>query len=131
MTQRKMNREEYQRKKRNGMIVYPENLQDEHFHNWFKSEVSRAKEVGEEIDEDVLVLSHLPSNQATSYRSMYAFRNHIHVHRAEGILTIVDSSVAATFSQNCRSSVRAKNLKAANLEYVGWVEKILAVDYGR
>jgi hypothetical protein len=39
--------------------------------------------------------------------------------------------VTATFSLNCQSSIHAKNLKAANLEYVEWVEEILAVDYGR
>ena len=131
MRQRKMDREEFRRKKRNGRIVYPENLQDEHFHKWFLSEVSRAKAAGEDIDEDVFVLSLPPSSQATSYRSMYAFGNHIRVFSAEGTLTTADFGVAATFSQNCRSSVRAKNLKVANLEYVGWVEEILAVDYGR
>ena len=46
-------------------------------------------------------------------------------------LITVDSSVVATFFQHCRSSVHANSLKAANLEYVGWVEEILAVDYGR
>ena len=61
MTQRKLDCKEYSRKKQNGRIVYLENLQDEHFHNWFKSEVSRAKAVGEEIDVDVLILS-LPSS---------------------------------------------------------------------
>lgn len=131
MAQRELERAEYRRRKRNGRIVYPEDLRDEVFSKWFKSEISRAKEAGEAIDEDVLVLSLPPSSQATSYRSMYAFGNHIRVHSAEGNLTTVDSGVAATFSQHCRSSVHAKNLKAANLEYVGWVEEILAVDYGR
>jgi hypothetical protein len=67
MTQRKLDREEYQRKKRNGMIVYPENLQEKPFHNWFKSEVSRAKAAGEDIDEDVLVLSLNPFKKLASY----------------------------------------------------------------
>jgi hypothetical protein len=62
---------------------------------------------------------------------MYAFENHIHVLSAEGILTIVDSGMAATFSQKIRSSIHAKNLKAANLEYMEWMEEILVVDYGR
>ena len=53
------------------------------------------------------------------------------MHSAEGTLTTVDSSVAATFFQHCLSSIHARNLKAANLEYVGWVGEILAVDYGR
>ena len=67
MTQRKMDHREYRRKKRNGMIVYSKNLRDEHFHNWSLSEISRAKAVGEDIDEDVLILSLPPSNQTTSY----------------------------------------------------------------
>ena len=46
-------------------------------------------------------------------------------------LITVDSGVVATFFQHCRSSVHANSLKAANLEYVGWVEELLAVDYGR
>ena len=79
----------------------------------------------------MFVLSLLPSSQATSYRSIYAFGNYIRVHSAEGTLTTVDSGVAAAFSQHCRSSAHAKNLKAENLEYVGWVEEILAEDYGR
>ena len=130
MTQRKQERAKYRRRKRNGRIVYLENLRDEGFPKWFKSEISRVKEAGEAIGEDVLVLFLPPSSQATSYRSMYAFGNHIHVHSAEGTLTTVDSGVAATFSQHCRSSVHARNFKAANLEYIGWVDEILAVNYG-
>ena len=53
------------------------------------------------------------------------------VHSAEGILTTVNSGVDAAFFQHCCSSVHARNLKGANLEYVGWVEEILAVDYSR
>ena len=55
MTQRKLDREHYRRKKQNGRIVYPKNLQDEQFPKWFKSKVSHAKQVGHEIDDDVLV----------------------------------------------------------------------------
>ena len=119
MTQRKLDRKEYRMKKQNGRIVYPRSLQDEHFHNWCKSKISRAKAAGEAIDEDVLVLSLPPYSQETSYRSMYVFGNHIRVHSAEGTLTTCDYGVTATFSQNCLSNVRAKNVNAANLEYVG------------
>ena len=92
-------------------------------------EVSRAKTVGEAIDEDLLDLSLPPSSQDISYRSMYAFRNHIRVRSAEGNLTTGNSGVVTTFFQNFRSNVHAKNFKAADLEYVGWMKKILAVDY--
>jgi hypothetical protein len=123
MVQRKLDCKQYRREKQNGIIIYHKNLQDEHYHNWFKLEVSCAKTEGEDIDENVLVLSLPPSSQATSYRSMYAFKNHIRVHSAERTLTTVDSGVAATFSQNCWSGVHAKNLKAANLEYVWSMKK--------
>ena len=59
------------------MIIYPKNLQDQHFFKWFKSKVSHVKQAGQEIDDDVLVLSLPPSSQATSYRSIYAFEIHI------------------------------------------------------
>ena len=87
--------------------------------------------MGEAIDEDVLVLSLPPFSHIILYRSMYAFGNHICVHTTEGSLTTVDSAVVATFSQHCQSSVHDMNFKAANLEYVRWMEEILAVDYGR
>ena len=131
MAQRKLERVEYWRRIENDRIVYHEDVRDERFSKWFKSEISRAREAGEAIDENVLVLSLPPYSQATSYRSMYAFGNHIRVHSVERTLCTVDFGVAATFSQHCQSSAHAKNLKAANMEYVGWVEEILAMDYGR
>ena len=53
------------------------------------------------------------------------------MHSVNRTLTTVDSGVAATFFQNYRSSVHAKNLKAENLAYVGWVEELIAVDYSQ
>ena len=44
MTQRKLDRKDYRRKKQNGKIIYPKHLQDERFSKWFKLEVSRAKQ---------------------------------------------------------------------------------------
>ena len=41
----------------------------------------------------------------------------------------MDLGVAATFSQHCRSSVHDIKLKAEDLEYVGWMEEILVVEY--
>ena len=71
-----------------------------------------------------------PLDQTKSYRSMYAFGNHICVRSAHAQLTTMDSGVAITFRQLCRSGLKDTNPKATELEYVGWVEKILAVDYG-
>ena len=50
---------------------------------------------------------------------------------AERNLTIVDCGVAATFEQECRSGPQDQNTIMAQVEYVGWVEEILELDYGR
>ena len=42
----------------------------------------------------------------------------------------MDSGVAATLQQLCRSSLKDTNPKATELEYMGWVEEILSLDYG-
>ena len=45
-------------------------------------------------------------------------------------MSTCDSGVAATFLQSCRSSSSDKNMWTTNLEYVGWVDEIISVDYG-
>ncbi len=75
---------------------------DEEFHAWSPKAVVHAMEVGnEKVDEDVRALILPPSNQAKSYRSMYAFGNHIRVRSSEKELTTMDSRVATTFRQLC------------------------------
>ena len=71
-----------------------------------------------------------PSDQAKLYRSMYAFGNHVPVRSAQAQLTTTDFGAATTFRQLCRSDLKDTNPKVAELEYVGWVEEILSVDYG-
>jgi hypothetical protein len=131
MSRRECERHEYRRKKRKARVMYPAELRDEDFHIWFPKAVVRAIEEGtEEVQEDVRALMLPPSDAAKSYRSMYAFGNHIRVRSAQAQLTTMDSGVAATFRQLCRSGLKDTNPKAAELEYVGWVEEILSVDYG-
>ena len=72
-----------------------------------------------------------PSRDAKGYRSMYAYSNHIRVQGAEVDLCTYDSGIAATFQQSCCASSSDQNMRIANLEYVGWVEEILSVDYGK
>ena len=83
------------------------------------------------VEEDVLNLTLPPSCDAKSYRSMYAYGNHIRVRSAEVDLSTSDSGVAATFAQACRASRKDRNHTIANVEYVGWVEEIIGVDYGK
>jgi hypothetical protein len=132
MACRDAERHEYRRKKRKTRVAYPSEMCDEDFHVWFPKAVIRAIEDGdEEVPTDVLALTLPPSDYAKSYRSMYAFGNHLRVRSAEAQLTTADSGVAATFRQLCRASTKDTNLRAAELEYVGWVEEILSVDYGQ
>jgi hypothetical protein len=86
-------------------------------------------ENGEEVLEDVLSIGIHPSNCATTYHSMYAFGNHFQVASAESHLSIWDSRVATTFEQECRSHLGDQNPIMALLEYVGWIEEILELDY--
>jgi hypothetical protein len=130
MARREGERHEYRRKRRKTRVVYPSEMCDEDFHVWFPKAVIQAIEDGDEVTEDVKALILPPSDLAKSYRSMYAFGNHIRVRSAEAHLTTADSGVAATFHQLCRAGIRDRNLRAAELEYVGWVEEILSVDYG-
>ena len=42
-----------------------------------------------------------------------------------------NNGVATMFLQSCRASNSNKNMRITNLEYVGWVEEIISVDYGK
>jgi hypothetical protein len=58
--------------------TYPENLAElPPFELWFVGDVVKDLTIGEEVVEDVISISSLPSNLATCYRSMYAFGNHL------------------------------------------------------
>jgi hypothetical protein len=84
---------------------------------------------GNVVSDDVRALLLPPPRDAKWYRSMYAYGNHIRVRGAKADLSTCDSGVAAIFLQLCRSSSSDKNMRMANLEYVGWVEEIISVDY--
>jgi hypothetical protein len=61
---------------------------------------------------------------------MYSYGNHIHVASAKDHLTINDCGLVATFEQKCISGPNDQRLVLAKLEYVGWVEEILELNYG-
>ena len=81
------------------------------------------------VSDDVQALLLPPSRNAKGYMSMYAYGNHIRVRGAEANLSTCDSGVTTTFLQSCRSSSSDMNMRTTNLEYVGWVEEIISVDY--
>jgi hypothetical protein len=50
---------------------------------------------------------------------------------AEIHLSTIGSGVATTFEQEGRSHFNDQNHVMASIEYVGWIEKILELDYGK
>jgi hypothetical protein len=71
-----------------------------------------------------------PTIKAIAYRSTYAYGNHIRVKSVETNLLSMDSRVAAVFGTTCRSNVNDRNPIEADVEYVGYVEEILELNYG-
>jgi hypothetical protein len=122
-------RAEIRRRSRGRRAEYPPIARNEQFSAWFPAAVQRDMAAGKHVEEDVVDLVLLPSFEAKSYRSMYAYGNHILVRGAEVDLSTCDSGVAATFLQACRASRKDHNHREANVEYVGWVEEIIGANY--
>jgi hypothetical protein len=61
---------------------------------------------------------------------MYDYGNHTHVLSVEEHTTTSDCGVVVTFEQECMLGWNDQTPIVAKLEYVGWVEKILKLNYG-
>jgi hypothetical protein len=61
---------------------------------------------------------------------MYAYGNHIREKSAKTNLVTMDFGVAATFTTMCKPSGQDYSPIKAYLEYVGWIEEKLELDYG-
>jgi hypothetical protein len=62
---------------------------------------------------------------------MYALGNHLRVASVEQHLSAQDFGVVTTFEQECQSHSINRNPMMASLKYVGWIEEILKVNFGR
>ncbi len=115
----------------NKRLVYLKNMVElPPFELWLFNFVVNAMAIGEDVVEDMVSISIGPLDLATSYRSMCAFGNHLWVVSVEAHLSTLDSSVATTFEQECRYRSNDWNPIMASIEYVGWIEEILELDYG-
>ena len=129
MNQRKTSREDMRRQHRGRRLEYPSSMQEEAITTWFPVVVQDDINQGIDVPMDVQALLMPPSRNAKSYKSMYAYGNHIRFRNIESNMNTCDSGVAATFLQACRASNNDRNVWTANLEYIGWVEEIIGVDY--
>jgi len=102
------------------------------FAKWLQEDVEKAMEEGVVVAEDVQDSSKLPSLQAKKFKSMYAYGYHFRVKSAEQRSTSTcDSGVAAIFGQACRSGRRDQNVVNGDLEYIGQIQEIIELNYGR
>ena len=131
MSQREEARKEFRGRSRRKIPEYPQDIRQESFNMWFGKAASEDVALGNDVSEDILALLLPPRREAKGYKAMYAYGNHIRVRSAEVDMSTCDSGVAATFLQSCRSSSSDRNMRTANLEYVGWVDEIISVDYGK
>jgi hypothetical protein len=113
-------------------VQYPKELRSlPTYEKWIPFAISDAINDGEKIDKEIIQLSIPPTLKATSYRSIFAYGNHIRVRSAKTQhLVTMDSGVAAVFGTTCRSSVNNKNPVNVDVEYVEYVEEILELNYG-
>jgi uncharacterized protein YacL (UPF0231 family) len=131
MKRREDARKEFRRHQGRKRVDYPTDIQHQQLNHWFHDAVSNDMAMGTDVSADIQALLTPPSVQAKGYKSMYAYGNHIRVRGAEADMATCDSAVAATFLQSCRASSHDRNVRTTNLEYVGWVDEILSVDYGK
>lgn len=124
-----MRRAELRRHNRGRRIDYATEIMKEAFDVWLTCTMVDDERRGAIVSEDVKDLMMPPSRKATNYRAMNAYGNHIHVRSAEVDLITCDSGVVATFSQECQAIAGDRNMMTTNLEYIGWMEEIIGVDY--
>ncbi len=111
--------------------MFPDELKEvPPFLVWIRNAIAIAIKNGDKINKNMLHMSMPPKLQARPYRAMYAFGTHIRVSNVEKHLTTLDSGVAATFQHECISRPNDQRSIIAKLEYVGWVEEILELNYG-
>ncbi len=112
------------------LVIFPDHFKElTPFSTWVRNDVVSTMKEGETIDKYTLHMSMPPTLEARLYQTMFAFGNHIRVSNVEEHLTTFDSGVAATFEWECRLGPNDRRPILAKLEYVGWVEEILELNY--
>jgi hypothetical protein len=112
------------------VVPYPQRLGTlPVFPEWLNGEVERAQVVGSYVADMVKESSKFPTMEATTFRSMKAHRMHIRVRSTEEDKSTFDSSVTATYMQLTRGTKDDANPRFVPVEYVGWVDEILELNY--
>jgi hypothetical protein len=133
-TERKRDREQFRiahpLRRGRPAVPYPQRLGTlPVFPEWLNGEVEQAQATGSYVADMVKESSKLPSMEAMAFRSMKAHGMHIRVRSAEEDKSTSDSSVTATYMQPARGTEDDANPRFVPVEYVGWVDEILELNY--
>ena len=98
---------------------------------WLRQKVQSMINAGEDVDNDLALLSTLPATKAGEYSSMWAYGNHYRCLTDDETVSneTFDSGVFVMSPQGCRASPQDRNIVDADLPYVGILKKIIQVTY--
>ncbi len=110
-------------------VVFPYQLGElPPFWTWIRISLALTMWWKDKIDQDTTHMSMPPTLEARSYCSIYVFGNHNCVVNVDEHLTSY-YGIITTFEQVI-SRPNDQKLIVANLQYLGWVEKFLELNYG-
>jgi hypothetical protein len=111
-------------------IRYPEELRSTPvFSDWLHEAVDAAWNSSTRPSQDVLEASKLSEIRATGYRAMYVNGMHLRIRTAEEEKVTCDSAIAAAVRKRRRGTDNYEGGIFDKMEYVGWVEEILELNY--
>jgi hypothetical protein len=99
------------------------------FSDWLHEAVDAAWNSSTRPSHYVLEASKLPEIRATWYRAMYVNGMHLRIRMAEEEKVTCDSATAAVVWKRGRGADIYEGGIFDKMEYVGWVEEILELNY--
>ena len=82
-----------------------------------------------ELSEDVIQATNLPEIRVTGYCAMFAHGMHIRIQTMEEEKITCDSTIACVMWKQSQSTEANAGGTLDKIEYVGWVEEILELNY--
>jgi hypothetical protein len=94
-----------------------------------EQEISAAANGLDKPLDDEFKESRLPEKVAPAYRAMYAYGMHLRIKSAKEEKITSDIGVAFAVWWRSRGWTKDKRSQLESVEYIGWIEEILELDY--
>jgi hypothetical protein len=91
--------------------------------------VAATSQSNDKPSKDVIQASRLPESRATSYHAMFANGMHLRIQTTEEDKITCDSALASTVWKRSTGSDSDARERLDKMEYVGWIEEILELNY--